>query len=487
MDNSRAKPIKYHRHYHIAAPAIIIGLGILGTALTAAIAIGIHGHSNWNSAKISLVEIDLSQDEPVTRHVLPSTIDMLANFSKSSSLEKLQLDINRAQKGVKLRDGLLMIKDADIAKRDSVIAGLQDALDDEKNRVGRRDEEILRLQGIVKEREDSVQELQEGEVQLRQGTNDAIQYHEARFDELLEAAKQAVQDWEAKHAELEGKFEIAVGQIIALEEVCQAEHGEDTSETVDPASTGKLEGRHDSGYDSEPVVGQTLELIHPRPMVSLNIFRLLSLAEEYSYLDPDGTAIEDETDTTYVKPTRWAPQVSTYLALDGSVDDVFGDANQGTISFPGGTDNTPWIPPHPEFAVHIREKPKISKHGNKGRTLGAAAREHLAQEETVKDVMKTLYRRLDCQYHVTAYPITRGSNESEAAFTPEAAFLHDGLFRLGQQVQRHQPPTLSLTFGHPLPPPDSCVAPGLPQASAPFYPFHLPPTNAPSLFPFQET
>lgn len=132
MDALKSRSIKDHPHYNIAASAVLLSVGFVGPALGAAAAVGLYGYSTWNDVKAGLVRAKLTKDKAVSHDHSQKLTDGPANLPKASSMRDLQTDLDRAQTGVKLRDDLLKMKDADVVARDAQILALQNALNEEK-------------------------------------------------------------------------------------------------------------------------------------------------------------------------------------------------------------------------------------------------------------------------------------------------------------------------------------------------------------------
>lgn len=322
MDDSKSRSTKDYPHYNIAAPAVLLSVGFIGPALSAAAVVGLYGYSTWNDVEASLAQDQLTKDKLVSYDFSQKLIDVPANSPKASSLKDLQSDLDRAQKGVGLRDDLLKIRDGDVAARDAQILVLQTALDKEKQRVGRRNEEVLRLKGIVERRDEPILELAEEKAEL-----------EVKIDEDAFY-------WEMAYAELEEELSHERGHPVGSEQTSETATKRDMKRStrtpttfllsmktkpdgITSAPPEELEVRQDFGYHSGADAGQPPDLIHTRQKNPVDWSRLLMLADKFPKLDPEVIAIEYQDEDAGLPqvqaPWTWnkQQQAKQYCPLPG--------------------------------------------------------------------------------------------------------------------------------------------------------------------------
>lgn len=211
---------------------------------------------------------------------------------KAVSLKDLKIDLDRAQKVVGLRDDLLKIRDGDVDARDVQILALQDALCNEKQRVERRNEEVLRLEGIVERRDESILELAEEKVELEVKIDEDAFHWEMTYAELEEELGHTlghpVGSWQASEAADEEEHE----QIHEDTDDLTSVHDDTKPDEIESALPKELEGRQDPGYHAGADTGRPPDSIHTRPKNPVEWSRLLMLADKFQKLNSEVMAIE---------------------------------------------------------------------------------------------------------------------------------------------------------------------------------------------------
>ncbi|RDI80781.1 putative eukaryotic translation initiation factor 5 [Venturia inaequalis] len=270
MDTSKSQSIKDYAHYNIAAPVALLSIGFVGPALSAAAAVGMYGFATWNDAKNSRAQGELIKKE-----------------ESLSSLKDHQVDLVFAQKSVQLLDDLLKIKSEDLIAKDAKIVDLQGALDEEKQRVGRREKYILRLRRRLEGQGNFTEKVRE-EAGL------AIEELKVRCAELEEKLRYALEHAAIPEqlSETGGDDDDEEDQLSEYSDDLPSQHEEVVFDETELALPEEPRVRADSGYNSETSAGQTPELIHVRPMVPVDWSRLLQQAETFAELDPDDMAME---------------------------------------------------------------------------------------------------------------------------------------------------------------------------------------------------